>query len=394
MSIKEVRLSKEVEEISQQIIEWRRHFHKNPEPSLKEFKTSAKVKALLEEWGVPYQGVGQTGVLATIKGGLGEGSTILLRADMDALELDDKTQCSYTSQNEGVNHACGHDGHTASLLGAVKVLKDKEFKGTIKFAFQAAEEVGLGAKEFIDGGHLQGVDLTFGIHLHSPMEVGKVIAAVGPRSASCDIFEIEVSGESAHCSKPHEGRDALMAGSHIAVSLQSIVSRRIDPLHPVVIAIGEMHAGTKYNIVAGKALLKGTLRAFEPKTRELALEQIEQVAQDTAKIYGTTAEFRNFATSPSLINKEKEVELAKKVLMNIVGEDNIVEHMPASLGGEDFADFLEYVPGLFLHVGTRNLEDEGTWYPHHHERFDIDERALPIATQIHVDTALAFLAQE
>lgn len=394
MSIKEVRLSKEVEEISQQIIEWRRHFHRNPEPSLKEFKTSAKVKALLEEWGVPYQGVGQTGVLATIKGGLGEGSAILLRADMDALELDDKTQCSYTSQNEGVNHACGHDGHTASLLGAVKVLKDKEFKGTIKFAFQAAEEVGLGAKEFIDGGHLQGVDLAFGIHLHSPMEVGKVIAAVGPRSASCDIFEIEVSGESAHCSKPHEGRDALMAGSHIAVSLQSIVSRRIDPLHPVVIAIGEMHAGTKYNIVAGKALLKGTLRAFEPKTRELALEQIEQVAQDTAKIYGTTAEFRNFAASPSLINKEKEVELAKKVLMNIVGEDNIVEHMPASLGGEDFADFLEYVPGLFLHVGTRNLEDEGTWYPHHHERFDIDERALPIATQIHVDTALAFLAQE
>lgn len=394
MSIEKVKLDPEVVELADEIIGWRRYFHENPEASLKEYNTSKKVKSLLDEWGVTYQNVGKTGILAELNGTEGEGRTILLRADMDALELPDKTCCSYSSKVEGMNHACGHDGHTASLLGAVKVLKDKKFKGKIKIAFQAAEEIGLGAKEFIDAGHLNGVDLAFGIHLHSPTEVGKVIAAIGARSASCDIFEIEVSGESSHCAKPHEGRDALLAAAHIAVSLQSVVSRRTDPLQPIVIAIGELHAGTKYNIVAGKGVLKGTLRAFDKSIRENALQQIEQVAKDTSKIYGTEATFRNFAASPALMNGEQEILFAREILEKIVSKDNILEYVPAGLGGEDFADFLDYVPGLFLHVGTRNLDNPSTWYPHHHECFDIDERALPIATQIHINVALGFLAKD
>lgn len=393
LCLESVHLDDDVKELSEQIIAWRRHFHTHPEPSLKEYKTSAFIKNLLKEWNVPFVEVEETGILAELKGTQGEGKTIFLRADMDALEMPDRTGASYCSQEEGLNHSCGHDGHTAALLGAVKILKDREFKGTVKFVFQAAEEIGRGAKQFINGGYLEGGDLIFGIHLHSPSEVGKVLAVEGPRSASCDIFDIEVFGESSHCAKPHQGKDALLASAHIAVSLQSIVSRRINPLDPILIAIGELHAGTKYNILAGKGILKGTLRCFDSKTREFALQEIEYVAQETAKIYGATAVFHNFAASPALVNDKAGMDLARKVLAPIIGTENIVNQAVSSLGGEDFADYLEYLPGAFLHVGTKNPTDERTWYPHHHEKFDIDERALPIATQVHVSYALGFLQE-
>lgn len=392
--MEQIRLQPEVAEIEKEIIAWRRYFHQNPEVSMKEYNTSATIKKLLDKWGVSYVNVGETGILATLNGTKGEGKTILLRADMDALPLIDETQTCYTSQKEGINHACGHDGHTAALLGATKILKDKEFKGKIKIIFQPAEEIGRGAKLFLKAGHLEDVNRVFGIHLHSPTEVGKVIATIGARGASCDIFEIRVKGESAHVSKPHQGKDALLATAHIAVALQSIVSRRINPLQPAVVGLGTMQAGTEYNIVAKEGVLKGTVRAFDKEVRKQILKEIEEIAKCTAKIYQTEAEFSNFAASVALVNDEAPTLLAQKVLKDIVGEENILKQEVGSLGGEDFADLMEVVTGTFLHVGSRNPENPETWYPHHHVKFDIDERCLAIATQTHISYALAYLNEE
>ncbi|MHC5217003.1 amidohydrolase [Enterococcus sp. LJL128] len=393
--VKEKTIREEILDIEEEIITLRRHFHQYPEASLKEYKTIEKIKAELTKLAIPYVAVGETGVLATIEGKKA-GKTILLRADIDALELADKTGKDYQSKNPGLNHACGHDGHAAALLGAAKILKNHEedFSGTIQLAFQPAEEIGAGACQFVDGGFVEQADRVFGIHLDSSVAVGKLVATPGPTNASCDIFKIEVTGFSSHVAQPEVGRDAALTAASIVVELQKIVAREVSPLDPVVVGIGVIKAGTRYNIVANHAEIEGTVRAFTHETRAFVLARVEEIARQVAQAHRTeVSDFSIYDAAAPLINEAESTQLAQKVAADIVGSENVITNHQKSLGADDFADFLSKAPGVYGRVGTRNPENPATHYGHHHEKFDIDERGLLLAAEYHVQYALNYLAE-
>lgn len=392
-TLTELSIKEEVKAGAEEVIALRRYFHQHPEPSLKEYETIKRIKEELDKLDIPYESVGETGAIGTIEGKRGSGKTILLRADIDALELEDAKDVPYKSKKDGLHHACGHDGHTSALLGAAKILKKHEdkFSGTIKLAFQQAEEIGAGARQFVQGGFVEGVDQVFGLHLDSSVPVGKLVSVAGATNASCDIFKIHVHGKSAHAARPDQGIDALLAASAITVELQSIVGREVNPLDNVVVAVGVLNAGTRYNIVANHAYLEGTVRTFSHETRAFVLEAVERVARRVAESHRCTIEFENYDAAAPLINHEEPARRAAELAAEIVGEQNVIRNQPKSLGADDFADFLAKAPGVYARVGTRNLEDENTWYGHHHEKFDIDERGLAYATELHVRYALDYL---
>lgn len=392
-TLTEINIKEEIAAGAEEVIALRRYFHQHPEPSLKEFETIKRIKEELTKLDIPYEAVGETGAIGTIVGQKGAGKTILLRADIDALELEDAKDVEYKSKYPGLHHACGHDGHTSVLLGAAKILKAHEdkFSGTIKLAFQQAEEIGAGARQFVQGGFVEGVDEVFGIHLDSSVPVGQFVSVRGATNASCDIFKIKVHGKSAHAASPDQGIDALLAAAAITVELQSIVSREVSPLDNVVVAVGVLNAGTRYNIVANNAELEGTVRTFSHETRAFVLEAVERIARNIATSHRCTIEFENYDAAAPLINNDEQAKRAADLAAEIVGEENVITNQEKSLGADDFADFLAEAPGVYARVGTRNLEDEDTWYGHHHENFDIDERGLAYATEIHVRYALDFL---
>ena len=245
----------------------------------------------------------------------GAGKKILLRADIDALPLPDQTGAPYASLNPGANHACGHDGHASALLGAIRVLKSyqSDFAGTIQFAFQPAEEIGAGARQFVRGGFIDDIDHVFGIHLQSGTALGKIVATPGPSNASCDIFKIKVHGKSGHVSRPDLGRDALVSAAAIVTELQTIVSREVNPTDEVVVGIGVLHAGTNYNIIANEADIEGTVRTFSPQVRAQVLAAVERIAKNTAESHRTTIEFSNYDAAAPLINDLAAAEHAFKV---------------------------------------------------------------------------------
>lgn len=395
-TIVEQSINEEIEAIKEEIIGLRRHFHQHPEASLKEFETIKFIKAELEKLDIPYVAVGETGALGTIIGKKGSGKTILLRADIDALELEDATNKPYQSKFEGLNHACGHDGHAAVLLGAAKILKkhENDFAGKILLAFQPAEEIGAGARQFVQGGFVDEVDQVFGIHLDSSVPVGQLVATSGATNASCDIFKIEVAGKSSHVAQPDNGRDAVLAAASIVVELQKIVAREVSPLEPVVVGIGVLNAGTRYNIVANHATIEGTVRTFSHETRAFVLKRIEEIANEVAAAHRTTISgFSNYDAAAPLINEEKATLLAQRVAADLVGSENVITNHQKSLGADDFADFLAKAPGVYGRVGTRNLDNPDTQYGHHHEKFDIDEQGLIYATAYHVNYALTYLEE-
>lgn len=387
-------IKEEIQQNAIEVIALRRHFHQYPEASLKEFKTIKKIKEELTQLAIPFVEVSETGVLATIQGEKGAGKTILLRADIDALELPDKTGKGYQSKHHSLNHACGHDGHTAALLGAAKVLKNHtaDFSGTIQLAFQPAEEIGAGARQFVEGGFVEKVDQVFGIHLDANVPVGKLVATKGATNASCDIFKMEVEGLSSHVAQPNVGRDAVLAAASIVVELQKIAAREVSPLDPVVVGIGVLDAGTRYNIVANHAKIEGTVRAFSHETRAFVLKRVEEIAEQIAAAHRTKiASFQIHYAAGPLINEDQATELAQRVAATIVGSEQVVTDQPKSLGADDFAEFLLKAPGVYGRVGTRNLANPDTHYGHHHEKFDIDESALALATEFHVQYALTYL---
>lgn len=392
MSIKWETIQGELTELEPQIIHWRRHLHQYPEASLKEFETQKWIQAKLKEFDIDYVSVGETGTLGTIKGS-GEGKTILLRADIDALELPDATGKEYASKHSGLNHACGHDGHTAALLGVAKLLKrhQAEFAGTILLAFQQAEEIGAGARQFVEGGFVEGVDQVFGIHLDSSVPVGQLVATPGATNASCDIFKIVVHGESGHAARPDLGRDALLSAASIIVELQKIVAREVSPLESAVVAVGVLDAGTRYNIIANEAKIEGTVRTFSHETRSFVIEAVERIARSVAAAHRTTIDFEVYDAAAPLINDPEATALAAKVAVALVGEENVITDNPQSLGADDFADFLAVAQGVYGRVGSRNLENSETQYGHHHEKFDIDERSLALASGYHLKYALTYL---
>ena len=373
------------------VVSLRRFFHENPELPREEFGTADRIEEELKSFGLETKRVDGTGVYSEIKG-KGEGKTIVLRADIDALPVEETNGCAFKSKKKGVMHACGHDAHAASLLLAAKILSEHrdEFNGTVKLCFQQAEEIGYGAMEFIKAGLVTG-DRSFGIHLASNIPVGKVSATSGPNNASVDYFKITISGRGAHVSTPEKGVDALYVASQIVVSAQALVTRRTNPTDSVVIGIGKMEAGTAYNIVAKSAVLEGTIRVMYPEIRAKVKKELEVLSKNIASIYGAEAEieYKDF-TSP-LINPVSTTEEVAKVAGEVVGKENVITNRPYSLGGDDFAEFILRVPGTYVYVGSGNESNPNTLVAHHDGLFEIDEDCLLIASKLHVVYSLSFL---
>ncbi|MGU8435536.1 amidohydrolase [Clostridium perfringens] len=372
-------------------IRYRRYFRQHPESSLAEYETAAFIRKELELDGIDYITIGETGTLATIKGAK-KGPVIFLRGDIDALEMGDHIDKDYASVNRGLCHACGHDTHAASLLSAARILNRRKYtlSGTIKLAFQQAEEIGAGAKIFVKEGHLDDVDFAFGIHIDSNIQSGKIGLAKGEQYASCDIFKINVIGEGAHACSPHLSHDALIATANIVQAIQNIITREIDQMENTLISIGKISSGTRYNIVASTGELEGTYRTFNQETRSKIRRRIEAVAELTAKLHGCMIIFENYEAADPLINDGEKTAIAQKIAGSIVGSENVIYENLASLGSEDFADYLAVAHGCFARVGAKS-QDESTHYPHHHVLFDIDERVLAISTQLYVDIAQKFV---
>lgn len=377
----------------EKMIALRRWFHQHPEPSLEEFATCDKIEQELDAYGIAHERIAPTAVYAHIVGKKGPGKIIVLRSDIDALRMADLKDVPYKSQNPECAHACGHDAHTTILLTAAKLLKQKEaeFAGEVRFFFQPAEEIGAGARLFVNKGLLDGVGRVYGAHISSILDSGKIALTPGPMNASCDYFKIEITGRGAHVSTPEKGIDALFIASSIVCNLQSIVARNTSPLNTVVVGIGCLDAGTQYNIVAEHATIEGTTRCFDMETRHKTNQMVTDIAKSIAEPYGAKVDvtFKDFAAP--LINNEEAVEEVKSIAKNIYGEENIVTNFEKALCADDFADYLLKVKGMYGFVGTRNPNNPNTAVAQHHGLFDIDEDAMLASCELYVEYALAYL---
>ena len=390
-----MKLSENVLKYQEHCIELRRWFHQHPEPSLYEFNTALKIEEELDKLNIEHARVGETGVYAKIKGKKGPGKTLVIRADIDALRIQDLKECEYRSLSDGFMHACGHDGHTASLLTTARVLKEREheFSGEVRLFFQQSEENGQGARQFVKAGLMEGVDRVVGYHGSSDLDVGTISCTPGANNASCDFFRITIKGKSAHVSQPHKSVDAVMIASQIVVNLQNIVARYTNPLDTVVVGIGVLKAGTTYNIVADEAILEGTTRTFSKESREKTNGLVTSIAKDIAKAYGAEAEvlFENYANP--LSNHEGVTKELAEHAGQIVGTENIITNLEKRLGADDFADYLEKAPGSYMFVGTRNANDPNTASAHHHGSYDLDEASMLIASSVFESYVLWYLNQ-
>lgn len=375
------------------LVETRRYLHKNPELSMREFNTAAFIRNELERFGIKYRSVGETGTFARIEG-RAPGKTVLLRADIDALPVLEKTGLPFASENVGVMHACGHDFHTAALLGAAKALNERRdtFSGTVLLAFQQAEESQHGSKFFVNEGLTKGYDRAFGIHISSAFPAGKIAMTRGTDAASCDYFKITLRGRSAHISKPHLGNDALAAAADLALKLPAIQSRCLDPLENSVIGIGKLTAGTSYNIVAAEAVLEGTIRTLSREAQEFLQQKVQETAEATAAVYNVTAEVEIETFAIPVINDDTAFDEAYSAAARVVGEENIItdQKLIMGFGADDFSEFQRYSKGVYVHVGTAN-STENSQLPLHSDRLAPDESALGIMQRLHLEYALSVL---
>ena len=387
-------IKEKAENIKDYIIEMRRHFHQNPELSLEEFETTKKIVNELEKMSIEVSTFkdGLTGCVGTIKGAK-EGKTLLLRADIDALSVHEKTNLEFASRVDGKMHACGHDCHAAMLLGVAKILsemKDK-FSGNIKLFFQAAEEIGLGAKLSIEQGVMDNVDACYGVHVTPRFESPKINMQYGERMAATDVFKLTVEGTSSHGSSPHLGHDAIVASAAIITALQTIVSRINNPLKPAVVTIGTIKGGQRFNIIANEVIMEGNVRTFDEIFRKEIETHIREIAESVAKAHSCTAKLEYRYGTEVVLNKDKNlVDIAQNAVKKLYGEDSLVE-MEKITGGEDFSLLMEKAPGIFGYIGTRNPRVPGSEKINHHECFTVDEDALIRGTAVAVQFALDYL---
>ncbi|QFF97613.1 amidohydrolase [Psychrobacillus glaciei] len=385
---------KEIEEMYEQMVAWRRHLHENPELSYEEVETPQMIAQILEGYGIPVRTkVGGRGVVGKIEGAK-PGPTIALRADFDALPIQDEKDVSYKSKVDGVMHACGHDGHTATLLAVAKVLNQHkdELAGNVILLHQHAEESSPGgASEMIADGCLDGVDYVFGTHLMSGLPVGTYNCTKGYAMASIDAFELKIQGKGGHGAMPHETIDAVVVGAQVINQLQSIISRRIDPIKPAVITVGSFHAGNASNVIADTAQLSATIRTFDKDVRQSIEHDIKQVIKHVSASYGATYELKYENGFPSLYNHELETDNVIQSITSTIEGIQFVDS-PPSMASEDFAYYVQKVPGAFFFTGGRN-EAIGASYPHHHPKFDFDERAMIYAGKGLLSVAYKYLVE-
>ncbi len=377
-------------ENQEELIGIRRKLHSEPELSWEEYRTTEFVANYLTSLGITCRKLDPTGVVGELVGGK-PGKTVALRADMDALSVEQLTDVSYRSKESGKMHACGHDAHTAMLLIAAKALASvkEELAGTVRFLFQPAEEVATGAKEMVAQGGMSGVDNVFGIHIWSQSPTGKIACSAGPSFASADIFRVRLTGRGGHGAMPEACIDASVMASSFVMNVQSIVSRTIDPKQPAVVTVGKMEVGTRFNIIAENAVIEGTVRCFDPDVRNHIEKQLEVYARNTAELYGGTAEVEYTRGTQAVINDPESAEHAQSVAAEAFGEDALYAEEP-TMGGEDFSFFLDEAPGCFALVGSGDPEKDTEW-AHHHGRFNIDEEALATGAELYAQYAYSFL---
>ena len=388
------KLSPSTEKCRDYVIGARRHLHAHPETSLEEVLTTAYLMRELDAMGIPYIKGEPTGLVATIKGKK-PGKTVALRSDMDALNILEKNEVSYKSQVDGKMHACGHDGHTAILLGAARILKDQmeELPGTVHLIFQPAEETGHGAKILINTGTwYEETDNIFGAHLWSYLPTGKISLEPGQRMAATDRFQIKIQGLSGHGSMPHQTVDAVVVASAMVMNFQTIVSREYSPMEPLVVSVGSIHSGTAFNIISGEAVLEGTIRYFSKDIGKTIESSMRRIMESTADLYGASAEMIYTYNLPPVVNDEASSALAYEAASRILGEENIVLQEKTT-GGEDFAFYLEHKPGCFVFIGSGNYE-KGTDFAHHNDHFDLDEDVLLHGSALYAEYAISFLKKE
>ncbi len=397
------------------IISWRRHFHKHPEVGCEEVETSAYLCKVLDELGIEYRRVrgmrpegtrGEsdtfigTGIIATIRGTApgaydesgNPAKRVALRTDIDALPITEKTDFDFKSQNDGCMHACGHDCHMAMMLGATRMLNElrSELKGEVRVIFQPAEEISLGARDMIAAGAIEGVDAIYGAHIWSEVDAGTFSAQAGRRMASTDWFRVQVHGVSAHGSMPHKGVDAIVVAAEMVTSLQVLVSRDVSPFEPVVVTVGEICGGKARNIIADSAYISGTVRTWTDKTRAEIPDRLERICGKVAHAFGAQIEFEYEAGNPGLSNDAVCTQVAQGAVEKLFGSDALAEY-EGTLAGEDFSEYLRHIPGVFVFVGTRNSEVDAV-YPQHSCRYTIDESVLARGSQVAVQWALDMLS--
>lgn len=384
-------IRKEILEREDYIIELRRQFHQYPELGMKEYRTSKRIKEELDRMKIPWQAFGETGIAGVIGDGK-KGKTIALRADMDALKIEEKTGASYASKMSGLMHGCGHDGHMAALLGAAAFLKDheEELQGRVKLIFEPSEEDCRGALLVCKSGVLEGVESIFGLHIFTDMEYGQISIEPGERMATTDIFRIKLLGKSGHAGKPHQCIDATVAAAALVMGLQTLVSRELNPLAAAVVSIGHITSGHQYNVISGEALLEGTVRSFREEDRLLLEQGIKRMAEQTAGAYRVEAEV-DYQPSlhPAVVNDEADAGIALTGAKRVFAPNSFVS-IPKIFLGEDFSIYQTKIPGTFAFVGGGNAE-KGLIYPNHHDKFDIDERVLVDGACLHAAYALEHL---
>ncbi|MBF4694183.1 M20 family metallopeptidase [Fusibacter ferrireducens] len=372
------------------VVNMRREFHANPEVSWQEYRTSKRIKEELDKANIEWKACAETGIVATITGGL-PGGVVALRADMDALPVAEKNEVSYKSVNQGVMHACGHDGHSAMLLGAAKVLQalKDEIPGTVKLLFQPAEEMVEGAKRMVAENAIDAVDAILGIHLWNDLETGKMNIQSGPRMASGDYVVIDFKGKGGHGSMPDQTVDPIVVASAFVMNSQTILSREKSPMESVVFTVGELKAGSRFNIIPESAHLEGTLRCYGEEARDRFADAIKRHAHETAKTFGAEATVTIHKGTPATINDPEISKFAAKVAEGIVGHDHMV-YQEKTTGSEDMAYYLQKIPGVMAFVGSGH-KDSALSFPHHHPNFDINEESLKYGTALYVRFALDYL---
>ncbi|MEK4533614.1 M20 metallopeptidase family protein [Solibacillus sp. FSL K6-1554] len=366
----------EVEEVYDQMVAWRRHLHENPELPFQEVQTARMVGDILAGYGIKVQrNIGGYGVVGILKGGK-TGPTIALRADMDALPIQQKNDVPYKSQVPNVMHACGHDAHTATLLGVAKILskyKD-QLHGTVKFIFQPAEEqFPGGAIQMLEEGVLEGVDAIFGNHVLSSVPLGNFTVPKGSATASSDYVKIRLIGKGGHSSAPHTSVNPIVIGAQIITQIHLLMSQKLDPVQPVVAAITVFNSGGTINVIPEEAAIEGTVRTFNQEQQENVQTLLTHILNNVTVTYGATYEMEYTRGYPQLVNTEKETKVVRDLLDNI-NHLNVVE-MPPIMASEDFAYYLQKVPGVYFYTGSAT-DVPTTQFPHHHPKFNIDEQAM------------------
>ena len=394
------KIKETVKKYEGKVLDLRRHFHMHPEISWNEKETTKRIAKELEEMGISIIKVGfggtECGVLAEIKGGK-PGKTVALRADMDALPLTEEVESPHKSKFDGVMHACGHDAHTAMLLGAAAVLQEhrQDLKGNVRLIFQPAEEHGRipGAQAMIDGGALDGVDAVFGFHIMPVLEIGKIQYTYGPIMAAADAWHLTVKGKGGHGSSPESAVDPTIAAAHALAAIQTIVSREVSPRDTAVISVGGMKTSSHvFNIIPDRVEITGSIRTFDPKVQDAIEEAMERVLRNSCEAHRCAADFKYERFLPATINHDAAVDLVRKIASDVLGAENVEQAIPV-MGSEDFSMFLNKVPGAFFFLGVGNKK-KGITYPYHSPLFDLDEDALAIGVTLHSGLVMAYLDQE